>query len=483
MARLAIARKRQGLWKIASASHVGRVRSHNEDSYTLLDTTQLGGIYDFALIVADGMGGRNAGEIASKAAVEAVSWAILKKVTVADAEALLRFAVEAAHNAIQQKAAENPQYEGMGTTLVIALVKEENLWVAHVGDSRAYLLRQDRLMPLTEDHTFVAEQVRTGGMSLEQARHSRFRHMLTRAVGTNADYTPDIETAQLEPGDALLLCTDGLTSMLSERDIARLVRKHRTQPERACQSLIDAANASGGQDNITVMLAADMREAPPANGDDGELQTLSDFPTVPEPLSRLARLTRHLAPRWGVLAAAAILVLMIVIWLGSTLSRKQPVPSLPPPPPVVDLANVRYAEPQILLNKPLRGAPLVIDPQGRIYAMSQQGRVLCISPEGKIVKVAREPFAAALDPAIQPDMVHFATDSQGNLYVCDRANRRISKYRPDGTLVGTIGEGRLKRPAAIAVAADGSVYVIDAGKVTVFRAIQEGRSGAAQPHR
>ena len=115
--------------------------------------------------------------------------------------------------------------------------------------------------------------------------------------------------------------------------------------------------------------------------------------------------------------------------------------------------------------------------------MSQQGRVLCISPEGEILKVAREPFAAAADPAIKPDVVHFATDAQGNLYVCDQANRRISKYRPDGTLVGNIGEGRLKRPTSIAVAADGSVYVIDAGKVTVFRAIQEGRSGAAQPHR
>jgi len=115
--------------------------------------------------------------------------------------------------------------------------------------------------------------------------------------------------------------------------------------------------------------------------------------------------------------------------------------------------------------------------------MSEQGRVLCLSPEGKILKVAREPFAAAADPAIKPDMVYFATDSQGNLYVCDRANRRISKYRPDGTLVGNIGEGRLKRPAAIAVAADGSVYVIDAGKVTVFRVIQEGSNGAAQPHR
>jgi len=483
MARLTTERKRQGLWKIASASDVGRVRTHNEDSYAMLDTAQLRGIYDFALIVADGMGGRNAGEVASKAAVEAVSQAILNNVALADAEALLRFAVEAAHITIQQRAEESPQYDGMGTTLVMALIKGENLWVAHVGDSRAYILRGEDLLLLTEDHTFVAEQVRAGGMSLEQARHSRFRHMLTRAVGTNADYTPDIETAQLEPGDALLLCTDGLTSMLSERDIARLVRKHRTQPERACQSLIDAANASGGQDNITVMLAVDLREAQPAYGDDGELQTVSDFPTLRNPLHRMARLSQRISPLWGTLVAAAMLVLVIVAWWGSTASRKQPTPSLPPPPPVVDLASVRYAEPQILLNKPLRGAPLVIDPQGRIYAMSEQGRVLCLSPEGKILKVAREPFAAAADPAIKPDMVYFATDSQGNLYVCDRANRRISKYRPDGTLVGNIGEGRLKRPAAIAVAADGSVYVIDAGKVTVFRVIQEGSNGAAQPHR
>ncbi|GBC96531.1 Serine/threonine phosphatase stp [bacterium HR16] len=482
MARLMTGKK--PLWQIAAATDVGKVRAHNEDSYATLDATQLRGIFDFALIVADGMGGRNAGEIASRAAVEAASQAILNNVAYADASALLRFAVEAAHISIQQRAEEHPEYEGMGTTLVIALVKDTEVWIASVGDSRAYILRGEQLLPLTEDHTFVAEQVRAGGMSIEQARHSRFRHMLTRAVGTNADYTPDIISAEMEPGDMLMLCTDGLTNMVWEEEIARLLRKHRHDPDRACRSLVDAANAHGGQDNITVLLAADMREVSPRYDDEEELQTVSELPTARDPLRRIARLAQRVSPRQMVLGAALVLVMASVLWGIASTRKPKPAPQLPPPPPIVDLASVRYAEqPQVLLNKPLRGAPLVVDPQGKIYAMSEQGRILCISPEGKVLTVSGTPFSAAANPEIKPDMVYFATDSQGNFYVSDRAAKHILKYRPDGTLLGTIGEGKLKRPAALAVAPDGSVYVIDAGKLTVFRAIPEGMNDGTQPHR
>jgi len=481
MARLVTGKR--PLWQIATATDVGRVRARNEDSYAVLNTAQLRGIFDFALIVADGMGGRNAGEVASRAAVEAASQAILNNVAYADAPALLRFAVEAAHMAIQQRAEEHPEYEGMGTTLVIALVKSTHTWIASVGDSRAYILRGEQLLPLTEDHTFVAEQVRAGGMSLEQARHSRFRHMLTRAVGTNADYTPDIISAELEPNDMLMLCTDGLTNMVWEEEILRLLRKHRHDPERACQSLIDAANAQGGQDNITVVLAADMRETA-ARYDDEELQTVSELPTVRDPLGRIARAAQRISLRQAVLSAVALLVVAGSVWWGTASVRKpKPAPQLPPPPPAVDLSSVRYTEPQILLNKPLRGAPLVVAPDGNIYAMSEQGRVLRISPDGKKLTASGQPFLAAANPEITPDMVYFATDPQGNLYVCDRAGKRILKYRPDGALLGNIGEGRLKRPAALAVGKDGSVYVIDAGKLTVFRAIPKGMSDGTQPHR
>lgn len=471
------------LWQVAAATDVGRVRAHNEDSYAILHATQLRGVYDFALIVADGMGGRNAGEVASRAAVEAASQAILNNVTYVDASALLRFAVEAAHISIQQRAEEHPEYEGMGTTLVIALLRNTEAWIASVGDSRAYILRGEQLLPLTEDHTFVAEQVRTGGMSLEQARHSRFRHMLTRAVGTNVDYTPDVVSAKIEPGDVLMLCTDGLTNMVWEEEIVRLLNKHRHDPERACRSLIDAANAQGGQDNITVLLAADVRESGIRYDGDEELQTVSELPTVRDPLHRVTRLVQRIPLRYAVLGLLAmLLVVSIAAWLS--LARKpKPAPQLPPPPPMTNLASMRYAEPQVLLNKPLRGAPLAMDAQGRIYAMSEQGRVLCISPEGKILTTSSQPFSAAANPEIKPDMVYFATDPQGNFYVCDRAARRILKYQPDGMLIGSIGEGKLKRPAALVVGSDGSVYVIDAGKLTVFRAIPGEASDASQPHR
>jgi len=172
----------------------------------------------------------------------------------------------------------------------------------------------------------------------------------------------------------------------------------------------------------------------------------------------------------------------VLAWV-SVVRKPKPAPQLPPPPPVLDLARLRYAEPKVLLNKPLRGAPLTVDPQGRIYAMSEQGRVLCISPEGKLLTVSSQPFSAAANPEIKPDVVYFATDPQGNFYVCDRTGRRILKYRTDGALLGSIGQGKLKRPAALAVGSDGSVYVIDAGRLTVFRAIPEGTDNGSQPHR
>jgi serine/threonine protein phosphatase PrpC len=470
------------LWQVAAATDVGKVRAHNEDSYAILNAAQLRGVYDFALIVADGMGGRNAGEVASRAAVEAASQAILNNATYVDASALLRFAVEAAHLSIQQRAEEYPEYEGMGTTLVMALVQNTEAWVASVGDSRAYILRGEQLLPLTEDHTFVAEQVRAGGMSAEQARHSRFRHMLTRAVGTNVDYTPDVVSAKVEPGDVLMLCTDGLTNMVWEEELVRLLRKYRHDPERACRSLVDAANAQGGQDNITVLLAADMRGIP-ASYEEEELQTVSELPTVRDPLRQIARFARRISPRQMAFGGAlALVVASVLVWM-SVISKPKPVPPLPPPPPVVDLASVRYTEPQVLSNKPLRGAPLVMAPDGNLYAMSEQGRVLRISPEGKILMASSTPFEPAANPEIKPDMVYFATDSQGNFYVCDRVSRRILKYRPDGAFLGSIGEGKLKRPAAIAVGSDGSVYVIDAGKLTVFRAVPGGTGNASQPHR
>lgn len=476
---------RKPLWQIAAATDVGRMRAHNEDSYAVLSATQLRGVYDFALIVADGMGGRNAGEVASRTAVEAASQAILNNLTQVDAANLLQFAVEAAHVAVQQRAETNPEYDGMGTTLLMALARGAEVWVASVGDSRAYLLRGERLLPLTEDHTFVAEQVRAGGMSWEQARHSRFRHMLTRAVGTSSvDYTPDVRSARVEPGDVLLLCTDGLTGMVWEEEIVRLLRQHRRDPERACQSLIDAANAQGGQDNITVLLAADMRTVAAQEEDDGELQTVSELPTARDPIRRAWREARNALPNkqalWGL---AVMLVVVAFLWAVPLLRPPKPIPQLPPPPPRVDLATVRYDNPRVLLNKPLRGAPLVIAPDGNLYVMSEQGRVLRLSPEGKILTASAQPFSAAADPELKPDMVYFAVDPQGNLYVCDRANRRIVKYRSDGSLIGSIGEGVLKRPAALAVGTDGSVYVIDAGKLTLFRAIPGENGDGAQPHR
>lgn len=465
-------------WRAAAMTDVGKVRSHNEDSHAVLEAGQLGGAFDIAVIVADGMGGRNAGEVASRCAVEAVSQVLSSSPAYADPVAALRSAVETAHWRIQQWAEANVQYEGMGTTLLVALAKGEQLWIASVGDSRAYLLRDEQLVPLTEDHTFVAEQVRAGGMSREQARHSRFRHMLTRAVGTSADYTPDIHSYRLRQGDLILLCTDGLTNMLPEETIQRALRSRRQDLPSACRLLIDLANAQGGEDNITVALAA-YRDGETLD-EEPEMSTVHNLPL----LSRKSwGFLRRLPTRYLLVAGGVAVGVALAAWWGLPRPKPSPVAQVEQPPPPVDLASVRYSAPQTLLNKPLRGAPLSISPDGSLYAMTEQGRILRVAADGRVLAVSERPFVDAASSESKPDVIYFATDWQGNLYVVDRTNRRILKYRSDGQLLGSIGEGALQRPAAVAVAADGSVYVVDAGKLKVFRVKREESGNAPEPNR
>jgi PPM family protein phosphatase len=230
-----------------AGSDVGLARSGNEDSYFCGRTV-------FA--VADGLGGHQGGEVASAAAVEPL--AALDGRAFADpgeaAEALAA-AVREANAAILDRAAGNPDLWGMGTTLTAAAVAGEGqLQLAHVGDSRAYLLRDGALEQLTSDHTVVAELVRRGRLTPAQAAIHPERSILTRAVGLDPTVPVDLpDPLELRPGDQVLLCSDGLTEAVDDDRIARVL-SDADDGNAACRSLIDTANAAGGPDNITVVL-------------------------------------------------------------------------------------------------------------------------------------------------------------------------------------------------------------------------------------
>jgi protein phosphatase len=211
-------------------------------------------------VLADGMGGHNAGEVASRMALELVTDRIRTRTAeeqpldAAHAEASIVAHVAAANSAVLQAARTHPQFRGMGTTLIVVLWHEDGVSYGHVGDSRLYLLRNNVLEQLTRDHSIVQEQLDRGVLTRAQARYSVNRNVLTRAVGIDPQVLPDIHTRPTNPGDVFLLCSDGLTDMLTDDEI-RGVLLSATNADSTARRLVELANAAGGHDNISVILA------------------------------------------------------------------------------------------------------------------------------------------------------------------------------------------------------------------------------------
>jgi serine/threonine protein phosphatase PrpC len=257
------------LVQIASSglTDVGRVRTNNEDSYRIVEPLSL-------FILSDGMGGEAHGEIASAMAVETIS-EYLAEPKEDSGETLhgevtdnfsmktrrLKNAVHQANLKIYQSAQKNPEQRGMGATVTVVWVDDTKLSVAHVGDSRAYLLRSGNLQQLTNDHSLVAEQVRRGLITPQQAEESEMQSVLLRALGAHPDVEVDVEEVGVVPNDVLLLCSDGLTRMVTEPEIAGTLQAE-TDPASAAQKLIELANGNGGLDNVTVIVARFQEEAP-----------------------------------------------------------------------------------------------------------------------------------------------------------------------------------------------------------------------------
>ena len=230
----------------AGKSDVGRLRTNNEDAYAVHEREGL-------MIVADGMGGHEAGEVASRQAVEVIYNAVSNGGAPESApRTRLRTAFRTANDAILRAAQQRGN--NMGTTATVALILEDRLHVAQVGDSRAYLLREGTLTQLTQDHSVVQELVTAGLLSREGAEVHPHRNVLTRALGQMDDVEVDVATHVLQPEDLLLLCTDGLTTMLSDEEIRGTLATN-TSLDEAADTLVEQANDRGGNDNITVVVA------------------------------------------------------------------------------------------------------------------------------------------------------------------------------------------------------------------------------------
>ncbi len=251
--------------RVASVTDTGKRRLRNEDAYVCAPPL-------FA--IADGMGGAQAGEIASQLAASAIGEAD-RGIHGEDAVAEL---VQAANARVYRRAVEDPAAAGMGTTVTVALVdaKERSVTIGHVGDSRAYRIRGDALEQLTADHSLVAELVRTGRLTPEQAADHPHRSVITRAVGTEPSVDVDTFTLEALAGDLYLLCSDGLTDMIDDDEILEQAKAGERRPDAVAQRLVDAANRAGGADNITV-IAFEVVEG------DGEPEAAPESET-PEPV-------------------------------------------------------------------------------------------------------------------------------------------------------------------------------------------------------
>jgi len=241
--------------EIATATHPGRVRSHNEDS--------IGADAEVGLaVLADGMGGYNAGEVASGIAVELIR-AEMKKHLLGrkpgdldenSAEKLIAEHAANANGAIYQAAQSNAQYSGMGTTLVVAVWHDNRISVGHVGDSRLYRLRDGKLSQVTRDHSLLQEQIDSGMITKEQARHSQNKNLVTRAVGIDPEVETEVHTYPAQVGDIYLMCSDGLNDMVTDEDIELTLSSLAANLQLAAQQLVQLACDNGGRDNVSVIL-------------------------------------------------------------------------------------------------------------------------------------------------------------------------------------------------------------------------------------
>jgi PPM family protein phosphatase len=257
--------------EIATCTDPGMVRSHNEDSIAADAANGL-------VVLADGMGGYNAGEVASGMATTVIVTEMRQLLTGVKphdvqkgsseevAARLVREQVLTANTSIYQAAQSRPQYAGMGTTLVVCLFYDNRVLVAHLGDSRLYMLRDGKFRQMTRDHSLLQEQIDSGIITAEQAKNAAHKNLVTKALGIDPTVEPEIHEYPTKVGDVYLLCSDGLCDMVEDEDIGMTLQALGGNLKLAAQQLVQMANDNGGRDNVSVILVRVLREYPGARG-------------------------------------------------------------------------------------------------------------------------------------------------------------------------------------------------------------------------
>ncbi len=252
--------------RYAASTHPGMKRSHNEDNYFLLAEENL-------YVVADGMGGHASGEVASQIAVETlanfyidsgrdreITWPFKEDRALVYDENRLITGIKLANRRVFETQQSEPRYRGMGTTIVSFVVGSTGAYMGHVGDSRGYVIRAEAnggdIEQLTEDHSLLNDYLKVHKLTPEEIEHFPHKNVIVRALGMKESVTVDVHRVEPKPGDTYLLCSDGLSGMITDEDIRQTVHEGKDDLERICQSLIAKANANGGTDNITVVLVA-----------------------------------------------------------------------------------------------------------------------------------------------------------------------------------------------------------------------------------
>jgi len=498
---------------IGFKTDIGRKREINEDSYAVLRAAELGNKLDGLFVVADGMGGGRGGDIASSLVAQAVPEAVHEflydrtgDTAPIDTVHLLRDALLRANGRVWMRGVERSELRGMGTTCVAAIVQGNRITLGNVGDSRAYLLRDGKLSQMTEDHSEVWQQVKAGTMTREQAGRSKFRNRITKAIGLSPDVKPDVEQFTLQEGDTVLLCTDGLTTEVSDAEIARLLASV-PEAQETCNRLVAAALRNGGSDNITVVVLRYGTFTPIAPPEASPESEDDELPTDPEQEWRRGGGRRRgrdeeraededeylpaglrdyedeeaEAARGGGGFALALIVVLLLLVVGlsgalyitvshRTVALPPPLPQAPPPPKPTD-GKLEYTVPvsiEGVSTIQVQDAPLVIDPNDNVYVVdAKEGRVLKVDKQGKMETVPPPP-SGRRRPVSQDDFaapsgpppIYLAFDASGNRYQTNPLTKSIDKYRGPSR-VEQIAKGLLKAPASLAVDSFGQIYVID----------------------
>jgi len=241
-------------------SDLGRVRKLNEDSFLVSDDLKL-------YLIADGMGGHAAGDVASSKSIELINgfiertakdnditWPFEMNLELAPEANKLIAAVQIANKEIYRMSSTNPELKGMGTTIAGLFIAEAKGYVVHVGDSRVYLMRNGRLKQITEDHSWVNEQLKEKVITKEEAKQHRWKNVITRALGSEKEVKIDLQEENIVSGDIFLICSDGLSGMVERETMEDIIKKHINNLSEAAEKMIDYANKAGGVDNITVIL-------------------------------------------------------------------------------------------------------------------------------------------------------------------------------------------------------------------------------------